>query len=214
MLNPTTCSPDTLQLWSYLPQFVQDNDAAGGYQFLTWLDGIGSQQQLIDNLCRDTPEAQGWSIVLDVSRCPTYALPWLAQFVGVRFTGTQMLSDAAMRSAILNKTGFARGSLAGIAASVRALLNGAVQIIERVNGVTGQPDPYQLIINYTDEDGNLTYGELQTEYPWYTSAGGTPNVSGSFPYYDDFPPPTVEDYNAEIAAFVPAGLVVTVNDVG
>ena len=146
MITPQQAQPDTLELYGYLPDFVQANDAAGDYQFLTWLNGIiseGSDQteltynytytngvvtqlsptiqypdgstggifsvsnnpipaatglQAIDDIIRDTPYDPGYSILLDINRCPTYALPWLGQFVGVRFLMVQ--PDSVMRQRI------------------------------------------------------------------------------------------------------------------
>ena len=217
MASPPTVSQATTTLYSFLPQFVQDNDAAGGWQFLTWLDGIGQQQQLIDNLCRDTESGIGWSVVLDVSRCPTYALPWLAQFVGVRFTGAQLNDDYMMRSAILAKGNFARGTVAAIVAAVTAALGsagGTVKVIERVNAA-GQPDPYALTIVSQDAGGDLAYSEL----PGYVAnalslaPGVDPtnaNVATVFPNYNNFPVSTSAARTAAALAAIPAGLVATV----
>ena len=213
-VTPDNASTDTLELYGYLPQFVRDNDANNQYTFLSWLEGIGSQQQKIDDLCRDTQYGPGWGVVMDVGRCPNYALPWLAQFVGVNIPGTiqgtSPAQDYAMRQTILAKNSFARGSLQGVVNGILMLLGpgAAVNVIERY------PDPYSLLIQYTDDNGSLTYGELAIRYPWYGPSGGSPNVSDSFPLYDDFPAPTQGDVAAEIQQLIPGGLVATIQDVG
>jgi len=207
MLNPSTCAADTLKLWKFLPPFLQTQDAANNYTFLTWLDGIGQQQQILDNLLRDDTQGNpGWSIVLDVTRCPTYALPWLAQFVGVRFNGATVGNDALMRQAIVNKTGFSRGTPAAIVAAVTPYLGttGFVNIIER------SPDAYSLTIQIHGALGVLDYAQLAKQYPWYTSAGGTPNVDGSFPTYASFPNNTQAMVTAVVQAAIPAGLVANI----
>ena len=208
----------TTTLYSYLPQFIQDNDAAGGWQFLLWLDGIGQQQQLIDSLCRDSEQGIGWSSVMDVSQCPTYALPWLAQFVGVRFTGAQLNSDVLMRSAILGKGNFARGSLQAIVAAVNSAIgaDGSVNIIERVNAA-GQPDPYALTVAYKDQDGSMTYAELPgylTTALSLTHAATNADVATIFADYNNFPVSTAAQVTQAVLAAIPAGLVATVLDVG
>ena len=220
MPSMPTVAQATTTLYDFLPEFVRDNDAAGGWQFLTWLDGIGQQQQLIDSLCRDSQEGLGWSTVMDVSKCPTYALPWLAQFVGVRFTGVQLNNDYQMRSAILGKGNFARGSLQAIVAAVNSAIGngGSVNIIERVNAA-GKPDAYALTVAYKDQNGSITYAEL----PGYVSTalslgiGVDPtnaNVATVFPNYSNFPVSTAPQVTAAVLAAIPAGLVATVIDAG
>ena len=210
-VTPDTASPDTLELYGYLPELVQDADTQ--YTLLSWLEGICAQLQIIDDLCRDSEFGPGWSIVMDVGRCPNYALPWLAQFVGVNIPGsirgTSPSQDLAMRQTILAKNSFARGSLAGILNGILLILGAgsSVNIIERY------PDPYSLTIQYTDADGNLTYAELANQYPWYTNSGGTPSVDGSFATYSAFPVPSVSTINAQIQQLIPGGLVATVQDV-
>jgi hypothetical protein len=210
IVTPDNASADTLELYGYLPQFVRDNDAANKYTFLSWLEGICSQQQKIDDLCRDTTYGPGWSVIMDVGRCPTYALPWLAQFVGVNIPGEIKNNDLAMRQAILAKNSFARGSLAGIVNGILLILgpDSIVNVIERY------PDPYSLTIQYVENNGSLTYGELAIQYPWYTNAGGTPSVGGSFATYANFPVPTLQSTSNEIQSLIPGGLVATIQDVG
>lgn len=157
-------APDTLRLWSYLPQFVQEGDAASGYQFLRWLDGIGQQQQIIDTLCRDQGPNPGWSILLDVTRCPTYALPWLAQFVGVRFSSTQT-TDAAQRSAIIGEQGFNRGTVSAIQAV-------ALQYLKPGYSVT--------VVERTNFPRSISYAEVDSTYPIYI------DVDEAFPRYNNF----------------------------
>ena len=213
-VTPETASADTLELYGYLPDFVRDGDANNQYTFLSWLEGICAQQQKIDDLCRDTQYGPGWSVIMDVGRCPNYALPWLAQFVGVNFqgdiVGTSPAQDNAMRQTILAKNGFARGSVQGIVNGVLMLLGpgASVNIIERY------PDPYSLTIQYTDHDGSLTYGELAVQYPGYSPDLALPgSASGPYPHYDNFPVPTFGSVSAEIQQLIPGGLVATIQDV-
>jgi|SRR6185437_4019624 len=207
MVTPSTCAPDTLKLWGFLPPPLQITDEANNYTFLTWLDGIGQQQQIIDNLIRDQGANPGWSIVLDVTRCPTYALPWLAQFVGVRFTGPVLGNDSLMRNAIVAKNGFNRGTPGSIVAAVTPFLDPATGF---VNVIENYPDPYSLTVQIFGDLGAMDYAELAKAYPWYTSAGGSPNLSSSFPTYGNFPANNQALVTAIVQAAVPAGLVCTV----
>jgi len=138
-----------LTLWSSLPQFIQDNDAQNGYPWLSFLEGPGSILQTIDDLVRDvvTPTPYpGWSIVLDVTRCPADALPWLAQCVGVRFTGSQT-TVAEQQTAITSLQGFSRGTVASVEAAANAQLNsGSCVITER------DPDAYTVAVSAPSAD--------------------------------------------------------------
>lgn len=115
-------APDTVDLWTRTG-WAADEDASG--QWMAWLSGIGQMLQRVDNLCRDGYDtngnrASGWSQLLDIERCPTEALPWLGQLLGVRFT--QALRDDQQRYLIENAPGFARGTPAAIIAAVNAYL--------------------------------------------------------------------------------------------
>jgi hypothetical protein len=44
---------------------------------------FGEMFQAVEDVARDTPEGPGWSAVVDITRCPSGWLGWLAQFVGV-----------------------------------------------------------------------------------------------------------------------------------
>lgn len=200
MVDPGSCAADTLELWSFLPDFVQVADEAGGYQFLSWLDGTGQQQQIIDNLCRDQNGFVGWSILMDVSRCPAYALPWLAQFVGVRFSSAQLTNVDSMRSAIVAKGNFGRGTPQSIANSLIPYLgpNSYVNIIERY------PDAYSFTVQVRGALGSLTYAELAKADPTY------PDVAAEYPFYDDFPEQDQAVVTAAVQSSTPAGLVLTV----
>lgn len=212
MVDPTTCSPDTLRLWSFLPEFAQTNDATGGYLFLSWLEGAvaggslyntsASGLQDIDNLCRDTPAHLGWSSIMDVARCPVYALPWLAQFIGVRFTGSTVGDPAAMRLAILEQSNFNRGTLATIAAAAAPYLNanGYVKVIERY------PDAYSLTVQVHGAKGVLTYAGLALTAPLYS------NLPGLYPTYADMGDSSSNaTITAAIQATIPGGLNLYVN---
>src|SRR4029077_2893236 len=51
------------------------------WPFKKYVGALGEIYQEADDIARDGPP---WSSVLDIDRCPDYALLWLAQFVGVR----------------------------------------------------------------------------------------------------------------------------------
>lgn len=248
MFNPTSIASDTTKLYSYLPQFVKDNDAAGGYQFLAWLNGWiteGSDQgtltytysydngvvlelpipltvnnnpiqsaaglQAIDDIIRDSPYNPGYSILLDIYRCPTYALPWFGQFVGVRFTTQQLLSDSAQRQAILAENSFARGTAATILAVANSfMLPGFTAILMERTAFIGSAfvnDPYAITITYPLDGVNaLTYAQLFAENVNYAA------VESNYATYGAMAGNQANLENGVLAA-VPAGLFVYFNGI-
>jgi hypothetical protein len=121
-------------------------DAANGWPLLTLCGALGQLIQPVDDLARDTTAGPGWSELLDVTRTPADALPWLAQFVGVRLDPA--LTESAQRTQIQEETGMKRGTPAAMRAAAQKLLTGSktVVFLERY------PDPYSLtVITYTSE---------------------------------------------------------------
>jgi hypothetical protein len=173
-------------------------DATG--TLLAWLDGPGKTLQVLDDLARDTATDPGWSVVLDVNRCPTYVLPWLAQFVGVRFNSTT-LTDAQQRTAIRSEAGFARGSLASIRGTAQRYLTGSMQVTisERTT------DPYHLTVTMLSSQLiGLRYNDLTAAYPKYS------NLTAAFAHYSDYASSQTELVR-ELQAAKPAGLILTIN---
>lgn len=191
-------SPDTLTLWSTLPQFVQDSDAANGYTFLLWLDGMGSQQQVIDNLCRDEGVNPGWSILMDIERCPTYALPWLAQFLGGRFTSLQT-TDAQMRETILLGCGLRRGTIGHMEWVGLSFLNpgGSVVVNERTT------DPYHFTVEVFGMPG-YNYSQLDAAFANYNA------IAAAHSDYDGFTQ-NIEGLTQALLSTKPAGLIMNIS---
>lgn len=111
---------------------------------LKWLAGLGEMVQQVDSLSLPTPYEgvlkPGWSQVLDINRAPTSALPWLGQFVGVRFDST--LRDDQQRYVIVQERGFKRGTVGAILAAANQFvrLGATASIAER------DTSPYHLTI--------------------------------------------------------------------
>jgi Phage tail protein (Tail_P2_I) len=77
--------------------------------------------------------------LLDPELCPEWALPWLAQFVGVAIP--QGATEAQARNLITQALGFRRGTRAAFEAALDALGIETAYFRERANG-----DPYALEI--------------------------------------------------------------------
>lgn len=85
----------------------------------------------IDEVARDTDTHEGWGTLLDVDNAPEWALPWLAQFVGV--TPLAGLDGTSQRIRIRSTAGFHRGTVSAVVNAARQHLTGArrVEIYER-----------------------------------------------------------------------------------
>lgn len=134
-------------------QPVADEDVNHGWALLLYCSALGSMFQIMEDYGRDqvvgSKLAPGWSQILDPSRAPTAALPWLGQFVGVHVTAG--LSDEAMRLQVTGVGGWQRGTPAAMIAAAQATLTGtkSVTVIER-NG-----SPYNItVITKTSETPN------------------------------------------------------------
>jgi hypothetical protein len=149
-VTPFTVSSSTLDWWNQLGPWRDADNASGiagyGYPLLTFLDAIGSQYAVTEAYTRDDATHIGWGQLLDVNACPTAALPWLAQFVGV--TIPIGANDAQMRALIVGQANTKRGTASSMIAAVQQYLTGParVDIYERT------PDPYSLkVVSYLTE---------------------------------------------------------------
>src|SRR4051812_28505950 len=121
---------------------------------LAWLDGTvgwslahfcaaqGVMFQDVEDLARDTAEGPGWSVVMDVERCPDDWLPWLAQFVSVVIIPGS--TPAQMRAQIIARLGWQRGTPAAIRAAAQATLTGSQTVYFRERSTNGADPPYTL----------------------------------------------------------------------
>lgn len=103
----------------------------GVWDLLFWLDSFMAQLQEIDDLVRDSDTHVGWGTLLDVDVAPEWALPWLAQFVGV--TPIYGLDEASQRLRIKEAAGWSRGSVSAVKAAAGQFLTGTrrVELYER-----------------------------------------------------------------------------------
>ena len=136
-----TYSPTVSRIYGSVPDFIQQADAANNYLLYKWIFAMVATIDATDSLVRDNVNymiiqdnatlgiqpAVGWSQILDINRCPTYALPWLAQFIGVQLKTTSSLSLSAQRTAwmsdITTKSSFNRGTRASLIAELVNVAN-------------------------------------------------------------------------------------------
>lgn len=121
------------------------DDANQAWSLANYISGIGEMFQVVEDYSRDQlvdgSFAPGWSQMVDINRVPTAALPWLAQFVGVRLPAG--LSDAEQRSRIQHADGWKRGTPGSMIAIAQSYLTGTKTVLLRERDA----GPYQLTIN-------------------------------------------------------------------
>jgi hypothetical protein len=158
---PPTLAPYAAELYrSLLPLAYADEQV--DWALASYAGGHGEMYQELDTLVRDSPAGPGWSSLLDVDRCPTKALPWLGQFIGVNVdTGKP---DEAQRQQIRDTAGMKRGTPAAMIAAAQPTLTGnkSVFLFEREGGA------YRLSVRtFIDETPNpaATLAALMTQKP-------------------------------------------------
>jgi hypothetical protein len=156
---PSELAPDTFaaRLYESVDPLAQQ-DPSVGWSLLILCNAIGVDFQLVEDWVRDTPDGPGWSLLLDVTRCPSEALAWLAQLVGVRLLPGA--SDDDNRARIVSTDGFKRGTPDAIVGAARATLTGrqTVHLVERDHDPADTPDfaYYLTVQTYVDQTPSPT----------------------------------------------------------
>jgi hypothetical protein len=183
------------------------NDADYGWPGLYFCEAVcGGGLQTLISIARDAAAGQpGWSVLLDLARCPDADLAFLAQFRGVAIP-SGVVGQAA-RDLILTQPAGARGRPATLVAAVRATLTGSqfCVLTERDTSAyhatievfrNQMPDqnatlkaiadnkPAGIIVALNIHDGP-TYAQVRTALPANTYG----DRQDTFPTYGD-----VEDY--------------------
>lgn len=153
--------PDNEQgaaLAAMMTLYVRTQDPLHGNATSVYLGGIGEMFQKFSAILRRNPS---WSPIFDVDECPDEALPYLAQFVGVR----PVPGDPKLRDRIRSLATFGRGRTAALLDAARLRLTGSksVTVYERWGG-----DPYTVrVVTRTDEtpDPAFTLRDLLAAKP-------------------------------------------------
>ena len=160
--DPLPESFHAYRIWATVPSFVKQMDRENGnilYYFVLAnvmvLDQIASISQ--DNIgalgtkdYKNYPTAPGWSQILDIDRCPSYALPWLAQFVGVEVDSTQTVQQT--KDAMKERANSQRGTKATIISALKAVVNST---IDDVSKQIKEEDI--IVLEMTDYKGTTTF---------------------------------------------------------
>jgi hypothetical protein len=123
---------------------------------------LGLSFQEMEDLSRDGDSDPGWSGLVDIARCPEWALPWLAQCVGVQLVPGSTVAEKRIR--IQATDGQKRGTPAAMVVAAQASLTGSktVQMVERDGSA------YALtVVTYTSEtpDESAVLAALVSQKP-------------------------------------------------
>jgi hypothetical protein len=132
---------------------LASQDPSVGWALLIFCNAIGQMYQLLDDWMRDVPEGPGWSVLMDLPRCPPEALPWLGQFTGAR--PPVGLSVADQRAWIAATDGWKRGTATALQEAARATLTGQQRLVFRERDGAAHGDP-----------GNPNYAYHLTAYSY------------------------------------------------
>jgi len=158
---PAQLAPDTFaaRLYEMLAPLA-GSDEDQGWALLIYVNALGTMFQQVEDWVRDSPDGPGWSLLLDLARCPDEALPWLGQFAGVRMLPGS--SPADQRARITSTDGFKRGTAAAMIGAAKGTLTGSQRLVFRerdgaAHGYTPPDDAYVLTVySYTSETPNPT----------------------------------------------------------
>jgi len=98
----------------------------------------------------DPVDAAPFETLLDPARCPAWALPWLAQLVGMRLPTT--ISVDEQRAFIAALASHNRGTPAALAAAAGLYLTGNKTVMFRERDPTGTDPPYTLEVVTRDDE--------------------------------------------------------------
>ena len=206
-INVYTTSYATEQIYSAVPQYIQNTDATNGFPLYSFIYGIGQivdgNPSIVSNLGLNQIIRQGigpsgfyddsystapnWSQIIDINRCPTFALPWLAQFVGVSLAN--VTTRAQMVSRIQTHSNFQRGTVSAIINALLANINATaivpivaadIIVMEQTKYSSGSYlfDTYSMVILVpVAVFSQYTYETLNVAAAAYSSVSGTPTYA-------------------------------------
>lgn len=141
---------------------AQPGDETRGYPARLLVGAVGKALGEFFDLVRDTDAGPGWSAFYDPDRTPVWALPWLAQHVGV--TLTPGLSEQQQRDRITSPPAFERGTLTGMQKAAQQTLSGNQYVFLKER----EGSPYRVtIVTRTSEtpDAAATIAAARSQKP-------------------------------------------------
>jgi hypothetical protein len=183
-------APDHTPIGARLRERTQPlapDDVANGYAHAFLCEAIGLMLAQVGEVFDPEGDTPPLAPILDVDQCPPWALPWLAQLVGVRLP-TGLAPDDA-RLLIQTAAGFQRGTPAAMRSAAQATLTGALTVwfrerdggdayaLEVVTRTADTPDPAATLAALMSQKPGgivLRYRVVDGwDYQQMTTEGGT-----------------------------------------
>jgi hypothetical protein len=134
-------------------QPLAPDDEANGNAHAHLCEALGRMLAQVAEVFDPDGDVPPFAPLFDPALCPAWALPWLAQLVGVRLPAG--ISESAARAMISDVAGFARGTRAAMTASLESLLTGSKTVwfrerdgspyrLEVVTLASETPDPVSV----------------------------------------------------------------------
>jgi hypothetical protein len=123
-------------------QPLAPDDASYGYAHAHLCEALGSMLEQVGEVFDPEGDVPPLAPILDVELCPAWALPWLAQLVGVVLP--YGVGDDEARTYIRDVAGFERGTPASLRAAAGLFLTGDKTVYFRERDPTGADPPYTL----------------------------------------------------------------------
>lgn len=158
-------SPLTLRVYADIqPLTLLDEEL--GWPLLNYLESMGLNTAQVEMYARDTPEGYpGWSLLLDPTRCPIEALPYLGMYVGIE-------STLLARQSLITKRNLAPNPGAEINTS--GILGGNATISRQTGTPALGAGCYRILATAADYWGLLTSGYTVNGFPWHRVISGVP----------------------------------------
>jgi hypothetical protein len=143
-------------------QPLAPDDESYGYAHATLCEAIGRMLEQVAQVFDPDGDVPPLAPILALELCPDWALPWLAQWVGIRIPSGMSATDA--RALIGDVSGFARGTPASLRAAVQTTLTDSKTVWFRER----DGSPYRLeVVTLTSEtpDAAKSLAALLTQKP-------------------------------------------------
>jgi hypothetical protein len=147
-------------------QPLAPDDELYGYAHAHLCEALGRMLEQVAEVFDPEGDVPPFAPILDVELCPSWALPWLAQLVGVVLP--YGVDDDVARELIDNVAGFNRGTPAALRAAAGIYLTGDKTVYFRERDPTGADPPYTLeVVTVASEtpDPNAVRAALLLQKP-------------------------------------------------